>query len=132
MNHLVSYIGDMGQKVSLKMKARRGASTLAAIRLFHTAVWALLAGCIIALPVVALMNRLDWAAVLTLVVFVECGVLILNEGQCPVTSLAARYTKDRGDNFDIYLPRWLALRNKAIFGALFIGGEFVVLWCCLV
>ena len=122
------YIGLMSEKVSPKMKARRGASTLAAIRLFHTAVWAVLAGCIIALPVVALMNRLDWALVLTSVVIVECGVLAFNEGQCPVTLLAAQYTDDRADNFDIYLPSWLALRNKAIFGSLFICGEFVVLW----
>lgn len=98
------------------------------IRLFHTAVWAVLAGCIIGLPVVALMNRLDLAAALTLVVIVECGVLVLNAGQCPVTTLAARYTEDRADNFDIYLPEWLALRNKAISGSLFICGEFVVLW----
>jgi hypothetical protein len=28
----------------------------------------------------------------------------------------------RRDNFDIYLPLWLARRNKAIFGALFVLG----------
>ena len=128
MNHRMPYIGFVKNKISPKMKVRRGASTLAVIRLFHTAVWAVLAGCIVGLPVVALMNRLDWAAVLTSVVIVECGVLLLNEGQCPMTSLAARYTEDRTDNFDIYLPSWLALRNKTIFGSLFICGEFVVLW----
>ena len=122
----------MEQKVSPPLKVPRKASTLVAIRLFHTAVWVALAGCVVGLPVVALMNRLDWAAALTLVVFIECAVLALNEGQCPVTLLAARYTEDRADNFDIYLPRWLAVRNKAIFGALFIGGEFVVLWSWLV
>ena len=125
------YIGVVGQHVRGKIKAPLGVSTLAAIRLFHTAVWALLAGCIVGLPVVALMNRLDWAVALTVIVVLECGVLVLNEGQCPVTSLAARYTEDRAENFDIYLPRWLALRNKAIFGILFIGGEFVVVWCWL-
>ena len=128
---IMPYIGYVGQKVSPKIKARRADSTLAVIRLFHTVVWAVLAGCIVGLPVVALMNRLDWAAALTFVVFAECGVLVLYEGECPMTLLAARYTEDRADNFDIYLPRWLALRNKAIFGALFIGGEFVVLWCWL-
>ncbi len=125
------YFRVVGQKVSARMKARREASTLVIIRLFHTAVWAVLAVCVVGLPVVALMNRLDWAAALTLVVFVECGVLVLYEGQCPVTLLAARYTEDRSDNYDIYLPGWLAMRNKAIFGTLFIGGEFVVLWCWL-
>jgi hypothetical protein len=122
------YIGFVRQKISPNMKARREASTLAVIRLFHTVMWAILAGCIVGLPIVALMDRLDWAAVLTSVVIVECGVLLLNEGRCPVTSLAARYTEDRAHNFDIYLPSWLALRNKAIFGSLFICGECVVLW----
>ena len=64
--------------------------------------------CIVALPVVALTDRFDWAVALTLVVFLEGVALVLNGGQCPVTSLAARYTEDRADNFDIYLPSWLA------------------------
>jgi hypothetical protein len=42
--------------------------------------------------------------------------------RCPLTDLAARYTDDRRDNFDIYLPEWLARHNKRIFGWLFVGG----------
>jgi hypothetical protein len=30
--------------------------------------------------------------------------------RCPLTGIAARYTDDRRDNFDIYLPPWLARR----------------------
>lgn len=45
----------------------------------------------------------------------------------PLTNLAGRYTKERTDNFDIYLPLWLARRNKTIFGALFAVGELFVL-----
>jgi hypothetical protein len=37
------------------------------------------------------------------------------------TDVAARYTDDRRDNFDIYLPLWLARYNKLIFGWLFAG-----------
>jgi len=29
----------------------------------------------------------------------------------------------------IYLPNWLANRNKAIFGTLFVVNELIVLWC---
>jgi len=39
-----------------------------------------------------------------------------------ITSLAARYTTDRRANFDIYLPEWLAERNKAIFGTIYLVG----------
>lgn len=42
-------------------------------------------------------------------------------------ALAARYTEDRAPNFDIYLPRWLAQHNKALFGTLFVVGELVAL-----
>jgi hypothetical protein len=44
-----------------------------------------------------------------------------------LTDLAGRYTEQRADNFDIYLPLWLARRNKLIFGALFGVGELLVL-----
>jgi hypothetical protein len=44
-----------------------------------------------------------------------------------LTSLAGRYTEERADNFDIYLPLWLARRNKTIFGTLFAVGELFVL-----
>jgi hypothetical protein len=33
-----------------------------------------------------------------------------------LTNVAARYTNDRRDNFDIVLPLWLARYNKIIFG----------------
>jgi hypothetical protein len=45
----------------------------------------------------------------------------------PLSSLAGRYTEERADNFDIYLPLWLARRNKTIFGTLFVVGELFVL-----
>jgi hypothetical protein len=55
-------------------------------------------------------------------VFVEVAVLAVNGGRCPLTAVAARYTDDRRDNFDIYLPLWLARYNKLIFGTLFVVG----------
>ena len=34
--------------------------------------------------------------------------------RCPLTDVAARYTTDRAENFDIHLPLWLAKYNKII------------------
>jgi hypothetical protein len=99
---------------------------LTVIKLLHTVIWALLAGCILALPVLAVLRRFRWAAIITVVVLLECGVLAINGGRCPLTDLAARYTVDRGSNFDIYLPNWLAEHNKVVFGMLFVAGELVV------
>ena len=105
------------------------ASAVRIIKFLHTVIWVFFAGCILALPPAALMGRLDWAVGLSALVLAECLVLALNRMRCPLTDLAAKYTGERGDNFDIYLPAWLARHNKAIFGTLFVCGEAVVVWC---
>jgi hypothetical protein len=99
---------------------------LTAIKLLHTMIWAFLAGSILVLPVAGVLRRFGWAAILTLMVLLECGVLAANGGRCPLSDMAARFTVDRGSNFDIYLPNWLAQHNKAVFGVLFVAGELVV------
>ncbi len=48
--------------------------------------------------------------------------------RCALTDVAARYTDGRADNFDIYLPRWLARHNKELFGGIFVAGLLVLLW----
>lgn len=95
---------------------------LARIKLLHSAVWFFMATCTVLIPLTALRGRFQISAVLTTVLLIECAVLLFNRGKCPLTSVAARYTEDRTDNFDIYLPLWLARYNKIIFGTLFVGG----------
>ena len=101
---------------------------LTAIKLLHTVVWALMAGCVLALPVFAWMSEFRWALMATAMIVVECMVLAANRGRCPLTDWAARFTDDRRDNFDIYLPNWLARHNKTIFGTLFVVNVAVVAW----
>jgi hypothetical protein len=103
---------------------------LRAIRLLHTAVWAVFAGCIVAIPVLALQQRFRLAAILALIVLGEVIVLAANRWRCPLTPIAARYTEDRRANFYIYLPEWLARYNKEIFGSLYLAGVvlLVVRW----
>ena len=88
----------------------------------HTIVWAFFVGCIIAIPILGLIRRYSQAVVLIGVVLIEVLILIANRLRCPLTGVAARYTEDRSDNFDIYLPVWVARHNKLIFGLLFLGG----------
>jgi hypothetical protein len=102
---------------------------LVTIKLLHTAAWLFFAGCIVAIPVAASMRRLQTACILIGFVLVECLILAFNRGRCPSTSWAARYTRDRSPNFDIYLPAWLARWNKEIFGTLF---AFGILWVLIV
>ena len=102
--------------------------SLILIKVVHTAIWAVMATAILAIPIAALRARFRIAAWLTALILVECVVLGLNHGRCPLTDMAARFTTDRSANFDIYLPRWLAQHNKKIFGGLFVAGELVLLW----
>lgn len=95
---------------------------LVAIKVVHTVVWAFFVASIVAIPVGAWIRRFDWAVLCAAIVMVEVLVLAFNQLRCPLTAVAARYTADRRANFDIYLPEWLARRNKEIFGSLFVAG----------
>jgi hypothetical protein len=97
-------------------------SRLRLIKLVHTLAWGFFAGCILALPIAAWRHRFLVAAILIAVILVEIAVLVANRFRCPLTDVAARYTDDRQDNFDIYLPLWLARYNKQIFGTLYVTG----------
>ena len=98
------------------------AGSLRTIKLIHTVVWAFFAGCIFAIPVLAWLGQLRTALVFIGIVFLEVLVLVINGMRCPLTAVAARYTDDRRDNFDIYLPEWLARNNKTVFGLLYLLG----------
>jgi hypothetical protein len=108
----------------------QAAASLRVIKVVHTLVWALFAGCIAALPIVVWHRNLSGALTLIVIVAFEVFVLLINRLRCPLTAIAARYTEDRRDNFDIYLPLWLARYNKHIFGTLYAAGILytVVVW----
>ncbi|MCZ7652096.1 MAG: hypothetical protein M5U13_13420 [Thermoanaerobaculia bacterium] len=108
----------------------RARSALVAIRALHTVVWAFFVACIAAVFLFAHQERYARALAAAGIVLVEVGVILANRMRCPLTPIAARYTDDRRASFDIYLPEWLAARNKEIFGALYFGGllYLLVVW----
>ena len=111
----------------MKPQSARMISALVGIKLLHTAIWLVFAGSIVAIPFAGAWRHFRWVVGLTGLVLVECAVLASNQGRCPLTDVAGRYTAERTDNFDIYLPLWLARHNKSVFGALFALGELFVL-----
>ncbi len=94
-------------------------AALTATKIIHTIAWAFFASCILAIPIAAWHGAFRIACWLIAVVSVEVLVLAVNGMVCPLTKVARRYTDARHDNFDIYLPLWLARYNKHIFGTLF-------------
>ena len=94
------------------------------IRTVHTVVWFIFAASIVLIPLATYMCRWETAFGLIGFVALEVIVLLVNRMRCPLTDVAGRYTADRRDNFDIYLPLWLARHNKTIFGTLYVVAVF--------
>ena len=101
-------------------------SMLKIVKLVHTIIWAFFVACIFAIWIFAWQAEYFYAALSIAVVLGEVLVLILNGWRRPLASVAARYTGDPRDNFDIYLPEWLSGHNKLIFGTLYVAGIVVI------
>ena len=100
---------------------------LVMVKLVHTFIWAVFASMIGFILYAGLANAITpFALACYAAVAVECAVVLAFGWRCPLTIIAYRYTSDRSDNFDIYLPEWLAKWNKVIFGSLY-GVSLVIL-----
>ena len=97
-------------------------TTLFVIKAAHSLIWGFFVSCIVGIPVFTWLGSHEVALWLVAVVLIEVAVLLLNKWSCPLTAVAAKYTNDRSENFDIYLPRLLAKYNKQFFGSLYIVG----------
>lgn len=95
---------------------------LTTVKAVHTVIWAFFVACIFGAPLAAWRGNFALAALLVGFVALEALVLLINRWSCPLTGVAARYTDRREENFDIYLPRWLAKHNKRIFTPLYLLG----------
>lgn len=100
---------------------------LRTVKILHTVIWAFFAGSICAIPILSLMQKHHLAIALIGIVAIEVLIVLFNGMSCPLTAVAARYTEDRRDNFDIYLPEWLARHNESLFGLLYFVGIVVTI-----
>lgn len=103
------------------------AHNLFLVKLFHTAIWAFFVAVICYVPYCGLADDLSgytWIAIG--LVMAEGLVLRLFKGYCPLTLIARNYSDATADNFDIFLPNWLARYNKLIFTSLYLLGLIIV------
>lgn len=100
---------------------------LKTIKLIHTIIWLVMVAAIFYILFAGITNTFNiWLGLsISLLVF-ETLVLLINGWTCPLTPMARKYTTEEKENFDIYLPNWIAKHNKIIFGALFILGLLLV------
>lgn len=66
-------------------------------------------------------NKLDLWLWIGFGLFVLEGItLLLFKFYCPLTLIARKYSDSTKDNFDIYLPNWLAKYTKLIYTSLLV------------
>lgn len=93
-----------------------GETKLTFIKTIHTAVWLFFNYVIFYALYAAITNQIDtkiWIAFG--LIGLEVMVLLIFKFICPLTLIARRYSDSQKDNFDIYLPNWLARYNKLIY-----------------
>ncbi len=102
---------------------------LKVIKLVHTVIWAVMAAAtfyVLYCGLTKTFNLLLWLALGLM--SLETLVLIFNKWTCPLTPMAAKYTNEQSENFDIYLPKIIAKYNKQIFGTVWILGICLVVF----
>ncbi len=86
------------------------------IKTIHTAIWLFFNVVIFYLGYAVISNKIDkWVWICLSLIILEGLVLLLFKRMCPVTLIARKYSTSTRDNFDIFLPNWLAKYNKMIY-----------------
>ena len=103
-------------------------NTLFAIKIIHTLIWLFFVIVIFYILYSGINNEVNiytWAGIG--LVLGEGLVLLIFKMFCPLTVLARKYSNSPKDNFDIFLPNWVARYNKEIFTSIFLIGLILVL-----
>lgn len=91
------------------------------VKFVHTVIWVFFNLVLAYMAYAVLTGQIDfkfWIGVG--LIALEAVVLLLNRWSCPLTHIARRYSDSRKDNFDIFLPEWIARHNKSIYTTIFV------------
>ena len=102
---------------------------LTAIKVLHTMIWVFYNLVIFYLLYAVLANKINkWVWISIGLVLLEGIVLLVFRMKCPLTVVARKYSDSTDDNFDIYLPNWLAKYNKVIYTSIFLIAIVVLVY----
>ncbi len=96
-------------------------SNLTTIKIIHTIIWIFFNVILFYMAYAVIVNNIDnfvWIGIG--LILLEGTVLLSFKKICPLTIMARKYSESTKDNFDIYLPNWLARNNKVIYTTFFI------------
>src|SRR5450432_2399741 len=87
----------------------------------HSVIWIFFNGVIVYLYWAVISGKIDyWVWISIGIILLEGMVLLIFKRSCPITLIARKYSDSTKDNFDIFLPNWLAKYNKIIYTMLFV------------
>ena len=91
---------------------------LVLVKILHTLIW-LFFNVVIFLLYAVIIGKIDkWVWICVSLIILELITLIVFKKICPITLIARKYSDSQKDNFDIYLPNWLAKYNKEVYTAI--------------
>src|ERR1700730_17795930 len=95
---------------------------LVIVKWIHSIIWMFFNLIIFYLYYAVIVNKIDkWVWICIGIILLEVIVLLLFKRICPITLIARKYSDSTKDNFDIFLPNWLAKHNKLIYTILFVS-----------
>ena len=95
-------------------------TNLTTIKIIHTIIWIFFNVVLFYMAYAVIVNKIDiyvWIGIG--LILLEGMVLLSFKKMCPLTIMARKYSESAKDNFDIYLPNWLAKYNKLIYTTFF-------------
>ena len=104
-------------------------SRLFIIKLIHSIIWLILATATFYILYSGLFNHITIYTWIAIAMIIGEGItLVIFRWACPLTGLARKYSDSQKDNFDIFLPNWIAKYNKTIFTGIFLAGVSLILF----
>ena len=102
---------------------------LFAIKLVHTVIWAFFVAVIFYVLYSGIADKVTIYTWIGIALIIGEGLtLLIFKMFCPLTLIARKYSDSERDNFDIFLPNWLAKHNKLIFTSIFVVAVLLVIY----
>jgi hypothetical protein len=107
----------------------KAADKLLTIKIIHTVIWLFFVVVIFYVLYSGISGNINTYTWIGIALVVGEGLtLLVFKMFCPLTLMARKYSDSDKDNFDIFLPNWLAKYNKLIFTSLFVLAVILVVY----
>lgn len=101
---------------------------ITAIKAIHSIIWIIMASAVFYILYCGIFDIANTFLYLSIgLIAAEIVVLLIFSWSCPLTIVAKRIKTDWKDGDDIFLPTWVAIHNKTIFGFLLTLGICLLL-----